>query len=166
MNKKGFTMIELLVVIAIIAIVGVSAAIAVNIARSQQRDAIRLSHVSQMQTALENFFNEKNSYPLVVEELPLGDSAQSACLSTSGFMADCSSEEMILLRIVTPTFAKGLDGAVVCGTPTRNAFCYSSLLEGNEYKIEFELENGLAQVGLQKGVNCANANGMKAGRCN
>jgi len=164
MNKKGFTLLELLVVLAIIGIVGVLAAVAVNSARSQQRDASRLSHVRQFQSALEDFFNETNSYPQG-ESLPLGDSAQSACLSADGFLADCSTENTVFMRIVTPTLAKGLDGAVLCGTPSRQAFCYSQSLSGAGYQIEFELENGLRELGLVKGINCASPDGMEGGRC-
>jgi len=47
----------------------------------------------------------------------------------------------------------------------RNAFCYTQKQEGDSYGIEFELENGLAQVGLIAGVNCATPQGMEAGSC-
>ncbi len=164
MNKKGFTLIELLVVIAIIAIVGVFAAIAVNSARSQQRDATRLSHIRQLQSALEAYFHETNSYP-EGELLPLGDSTQSACLSSNGFLADCSTEETVFMRIVTPTIEKGLRGLVTCGSPARNAFCYTQTLDGAGYTILFELENSLRSVGLEQGVNCASPDGMEAGTC-
>lgn len=164
MNQKGFTLIELLVVIAIIAIVGVFAAIAVNSARSEQRDATRLSNVRLVQSALEDFFNETNMYPNG-EGVPLGDSAVSACLSADGFLGDCSNEDTVFLRTVTPSLTKGLSGVVACGTPSRQAFCYTQTLEGAGYRIEFELENNLRSVGLQKGLNCASPNGMEAGQC-
>ncbi len=163
-KKKGFTLLEILVVIAIIALVGVFAAVAVNSARSKQRDATRLSNVRQLQSALEDHFNETNSYPSG-DLLPLGDGAQSACLSVSGFRADCSSESEVFLRIVPGTYPDGLDGAVTCGEPARNAFCYTQRQEGDGYVIHFELENGLSSVGLQKGVNCAVPDGMEAGVC-
>mgnify|MGYP001314964042 CR=1 FL=1 len=77
-KQNGFTLVELLVVIAVVALVGVFAAVSVNSARSKQRDATRLANVRQLQSALEDFFNETNQYP-DGDLLPLGDSAESAC---------------------------------------------------------------------------------------
>lgn len=163
-SPSGFTLVELLIVVAIIALVGTFAAVAVNSARSKQRDATRLSHVRLLQSALEDYFNENNAYPAGAA-LPLGDQSQSACLSVSGFRNDCSSENAVFLRIVPRTYSDGLKGLVTCGEPVRKAFCYTQLGEGEQYGIQFELENALPSVGLQKGVNCANPEGMVAGAC-
>ncbi len=163
-NKKGFTLVEILVVVAIIALVGTMAAVAVNSARSKQRDATRLSNVRQLQSAMEDFFNESNHYPNG-DLTPLGDASISSCLSTTGFHGDCSLDSAVFLRVVSGTYEKGLDGVVTCGDPARNALCYTQLKEGDAYVIHFELENGLAAVGLQQGVNCATPNGMFAGVC-
>ena len=163
-NKNGFTLVELLVVIAIIALVAVFAAVAVNSARSKQRDATRLASVRQMQSALEDYFNETNQYP-TGSLLPLGDISQSSCLGQDGFKADCSTSQSVFLRVVPPMYEDGLKGIVSCGEPSRRAYCYSQLNEGESYVIHFELENGLATVGLQKGVNCATPDGMEAGVC-
>lgn len=151
-------------VVAIVAFIGVMAAVAVNSARSKQRDATRLANVRQMQSALEDYFNENNTYP-VGDLLPLGDATQSACLGITGFHADCSGESSTIMRSVPTTFEDGLDDLVTCGDPKRNAFCYTQLNEGGSYVIHFELENGLTSVGLQKGVDCATPDGMEAGVC-
>ena len=163
-NNKGFTLVEILVVIAVIALVGVFAALAVSSARSNQRDATRLSNVRQTQSALEDFFNENNTYP-DGELLPLGDSAESRCLGSEGFAGDCAGDDSVVLRVVPATYESGLDGIVTCVDPARRAFCYTLLDEGEGYVILFELENGLAAVGLQEGVNCATPDGMEAGIC-
>ncbi len=163
-NKNGFTLVELLVVIAVIALIGVFAAVAVNSARSKQRDATRLANVRQLQSALEDFFNESNIYP-EGELTPLGDSSVSACLGTDGFASSCSSDSSVFMRIVPTAFDKGLDNIVTCGDPARNAFCFTQLEDGESYVIHFELENGLSSVGLQAGVNCATPDGMEAGIC-
>lgn len=163
-NHRGFTLLEILVVVAIVALIGVFAAVAVNTARSKQRDATRIANVRQMQSALEDYFNESNAYPLG-NLLPLGDAAQSACLSVSGFRADCSAESAVFLRYVPETFPDGLSGIVTCGEPARNALCYTQLNEGDAYVIHFELENALPTAGLQEGVNCATPDGMEAGIC-
>ncbi len=158
------TLLEVLIIIAIIALVGTLAAVAVGAARSKERDATRLSNVRQVQSALEDYFNENNAYP-EGENLPLGDSAQSACLGITGFRADCSSESATIIRIVPRVYESGLPGKVTCGNPARKAFCYSLKNEGDAYAIQFELENALPGAGLQKGVNCAVPGKMAAGLC-
>ncbi|MCR4313890.1 MAG: type II secretion system GspH family protein [Candidatus Uhrbacteria bacterium] len=163
-SEGGFTLVELLVVIAIIALVVVFAALAVNAARSKQRDALRLANVRIVQSALEDYFNETNAYPQG-DLLPLGDVTQSACLGSEGFGGDCSTAESTYLRVVPGAYEDGLEGIVTCGEPLRRAFCYSVLKEGESYVIHFELENALAPVGLQAGVNCATPEGMEAGIC-
>ncbi len=163
-NKKGFTLVELLVIVAIIALVTTFAAVAVNAARSKQRDATRLSNVRQIQSALEDSFNETNTYPSG-DLLPLGDATQSVCLGSSGFSADCSSADAVFLRVVPETYEDGLEGVVTCGEPARRAFCYSVKDDGDSYVIYFELENAFTPVGLQAGVNCATPDGMEAGTC-
>lgn len=65
-NQKGFTLIELLVVIAIIGLLSTLAVVALNNARQKSRDSKRVSDVKQMQTALELYYNDNNSYPAPV----------------------------------------------------------------------------------------------------
>ena len=163
-NTHGFSLVELLIVVAIVALIGVFAAVAVNSARSKQRDATRIANVRQLQSALEDYFNENNTYP-EGQLLPLGDAAQSACLSISGFRSDCSSENAVFLNYVSGTYPDGLTGAVTCGDPARKAFCYTQQEEGDSYVIHFELENALNAAGLRDGVNCATPDGMEAGTC-
>jgi len=163
-NENGFTLVEILIVVGIIALVGIFAVVAVNSARSKQRDATRLSNVRQVQSALEDYFNETNAYPSG-DNVPLGDSGASACLATTGFHGDCSAEKATIIRIVPRTYEGGLSGKVTCGNPARNAFCYSAKQNGELYGIQFELENGLTSVGLQKGVNCALPGKMQVGAC-
>ena len=62
-NRKGFTLIELLVVIAIIGLLSTLAVVALSSARSKSRDAKRIADVKQVQTALELFYNDAQSYP-------------------------------------------------------------------------------------------------------
>jgi prepilin-type N-terminal cleavage/methylation domain-containing protein len=62
-NKQGFTLIELLVVIAIIGLLSTLSIVALNQARARSRDARRLADVKQIQTALEMYYNDLNSYP-------------------------------------------------------------------------------------------------------
>jgi general secretion pathway protein G len=90
MKKKGFTLIELLVVIAIIGLLSTLAVVALNSARQKARDAKRVADIKQIQTALELYFNDKNSYPTDGgEDLTLGGpvagSGTVTCLGNDGF---------------------------------------------------------------------------------
>ena len=62
-SPSGFTLIEILIVLTVIGLVGVFSAIAVGTARSQQRDAVRLAHIRELQSVLEDHFVETNIYP-------------------------------------------------------------------------------------------------------
>lgn len=61
--KRGFTLIELLVVIAIIGILSSVVLASLNTARGKANDAKRLSDMHTIQTALELYYNNHNSYP-------------------------------------------------------------------------------------------------------
>jgi prepilin-type N-terminal cleavage/methylation domain-containing protein len=62
-RNKGFTLIELLVVIAIIGLLSTLAVVALNNARAKARDAVRVSNIKQIQTALEMYYQDANGYP-------------------------------------------------------------------------------------------------------
>jgi len=68
--NKGFTLVELLVVIAIIAILSVSAYVALGGQTGKSRDARRMQDIGSVQTALELYFIDNNSsYPATLDEL-------------------------------------------------------------------------------------------------
>lgn len=94
MNKKGFTLIELLVVIAIIGLLSTLAVVALGSARQKARDSKRLSDLKQVQTALELYFTDQNTYPTTTSPIDLGGEGATAnkCLGTNGFQAlgDCT----------------------------------------------------------------------------
>lgn len=164
MESPRVTKIELLIVGAIVLIVLFTSVILVMSARSKTRDVTRLAHVRLVQSALEDYFNENNRYP-DGSALPLGDVTQSNCLSMSGFQADCSGDPQQFLRLVPSAFEKGLDGLVLCGTPERNAFCYTTDPAGQKYQILFELENTMNALRLNKGIACATQAGINSGEC-
>ena len=65
LKNKGFTLIELLVVMAIIGILASIGLVSFKSSQIKARDAQRKSDLSQMQKALEAYFNDKGEYPAV-----------------------------------------------------------------------------------------------------
>jgi prepilin-type N-terminal cleavage/methylation domain-containing protein len=61
--KKGFTLIELLVVIAIIGILASIVMVSLVTARAKGRDARRISDISNIKLALEEYYNDNLKYP-------------------------------------------------------------------------------------------------------
>lgn len=62
-KEKGFTLIELLVVIAIIGLLSSVVLASLNSARIKARDARRLSDLKSIETALELYYADNNTYP-------------------------------------------------------------------------------------------------------
>lgn len=64
-NQKGFTLIELLVVVAVIGALSgiVVSMISTGGFRDKANDAQRISHLKQIQTALELYFSDFRAYP-------------------------------------------------------------------------------------------------------
>lgn len=79
-KKRGFTLIELLIVIVIIGILAVIVVglVATN-ARNRANDAAAKADMREIQTALESYFIDTETYP--------GASAESD-LETGGYIAD------------------------------------------------------------------------------
>lgn len=63
MKQKGFTLIELLVVISVIGLIASVILVALNSSRAKARDAKRKGDLSQLQKALEFYYNSNNTYP-------------------------------------------------------------------------------------------------------
>ena len=162
-NKRGFTLIEILVVIAIVGLIGALAAVAVTSARAKQRDATRIAHVRQIQSALEDFFVQNNAYP-AGNAVALGFTG-AGCLDTDGFQAACDvAATNALMRAVPATVPGGINGQSSCGGAA-NAYCYTQFSEGQTYAVSFELENAIPEAALAKGLNCATPDGMNPGAC-
>jgi len=163
-DQKRLTLIEILIVVAVIGLISTLSAVAVSSARANTRDAVRLSNLRQTQSALENFFVVRNGYPITEEVASLGFGS-AGCLTMVGFQSACdATTEGVLIKTVPAAPDAGLSGLSSCGG-VANAFCYLAIKDGGAYVIQFELEHAIPLAGLQRGLNCATPEGMKAGAC-
>ena len=62
-NKYGITLIELLIVMAILSIIATIGFIAYGNQQKRARDAIRRTDLKEIQTALQLYYQNNNSYP-------------------------------------------------------------------------------------------------------
>lgn len=161
-KQQGLTLIEGLIIAGIVGLMGTLAAVALDSARERARDAKRLADVARMQAALELYFNDVNSYPVVEAAIALGENGAS-CLGSDGFAASCDkSVQTVFMDPVPRTPQAGLKELVGCDGVV-NAYCFIG--SADRYKIQFELENENPEAGLQKGINCATESNVKAGKC-
>lgn len=64
--KKAFTLIELLVVIAIIGVLTAITLAQFQVVKARARDAKRISDISQIQLAIQQYFDRCNQYPSAI----------------------------------------------------------------------------------------------------
>lgn len=69
-NANAFTLVELLVVVTILAIISVIAYTSFGGATDKAKNATKLQHVSNIETALQTFFQAKNYYPMPAASSP------------------------------------------------------------------------------------------------
>lgn len=145
-NKKGFTLIELLVVIAIIGLLSTLAVVALGSARQKANDAKRLSDIKQIQTALELYYTDNNTYPTAASAVNLGSTADSTvCLNDTGFVtaANCGS---------TPYMG------LIPADPVANTYYQYTSPSGTSYTITATLQSGAG--GFTDGQIVATPSGM------
>jgi len=138
-KKLGFTLIELLVVIAIL---GILATVGLGSFQSSQmkgRDAQRKSDLSQIQKALEMYYNDKGAYPT---SIPVRGNEWRDTSVTGGTL-----------------YMKS-----VPGDPKGGDYCYES--DGTYYKLYAKLENTKDPAIEKTGcANCACSCGGQSGYC-
>ena len=132
MNKKGFTLVELLVVITVIGLLAAFAIVSLNSARVRARDGRRVSEIKQVQTALELYFNEKNTYP-EGNGIILGVDKQKVLCSTGWEekISDCGGGNIYMGKVPANQQPNGAD------------YIYTKTVVGTdiEYSITFSLES-------------------------
>lgn len=156
------TKVEILVVVLVVGLMGLLSGVAVMTAREHTRDVTRLAHVREVQMGLEMYFQGASAYPTSTDAIAIGQ-ALTACLSSEGFGAPCSSNgpTPYLESVPTPP-ESGLKGLSSCGG-VADAYCYTA--NESEYRVQFELEGDNRALGLEKGLNCATEDGLRAGTC-
>lgn len=144
-NKKGFTLIELLVVIAIIGLLSTLAVVALQNARQKSRDAKRVGDIKQIQTALDLYFADANSYPVEAAGKVLGVDYKALC--AAGFLADASCGGTTAYMAQIPQNP----------SPGGTAYTYTGSV--SDYSITFTLEG--ATGGLVEGIHTATPAGIQ-----
>ncbi|HOZ53250.1 MAG TPA: fibrobacter succinogenes major paralogous domain-containing protein [bacterium] len=141
-NKKGFTLIELLIVIFIIVLIGSLVTVYFFQIRKNVRDSKRLSDISEIQLALENYKFFEDQYPveLIPGEPLIGSTTEKIFLikvpqNPSYYNSDCISEDY--------------------------HYYYDDSLE--EYKISFCLEGNFENY--NNGPKCAFMGEIFEGNC-
>jgi prepilin-type N-terminal cleavage/methylation domain-containing protein len=127
-NKKGFTLIELLVVIAIIGILSSVVIASMNSARKKSRDARRISDISQIQTALEMFYDANQNYatstsqlvPVYLPKLPTDPMGAAYFYASIGTGTTCSSYHLATALEEATNVALSNDADVAAGTVCTN----------------------------------------------
>jgi len=130
-NKKAFTLIELLVVIAIIGLLATLSVLALNNARAKSRDAKRVADIKQMQTALELYFNDKQSYP-TSSEMVSSISSYDPTSGTSTYMQ------------VIPTSPN--PQATACTGAGGDVYTYTQDSAGASYSLNYCLEGNVGTI--------------------
>lgn len=70
-NNQGFTLLELMIVVGIMIILAATSIVIFNPGEKQreQRDALRVSAISQIASALELYYSENKKYPSSLDEI-------------------------------------------------------------------------------------------------
>lgn len=115
LQQKGFTLIELLVVIAIIGLLSTLAVVSLSTARQKSRDTRRVADIKQIQSALEMYYNDQQTYPLTANVTSGSAIATSGVTYMSKMPADPGSNSYTYVGSTTAatyTLTYKLEGAM------------------------------------------------------
>lgn len=128
-RKKGFTLIELLVAMSIMAILTIIGLGSYRGARIKARDSVRKGDLSQIQRALEIYFNDRGTYPSASGGMIVGcgsdPASPSACSWGATWSLGPSGSEIIYIKTMPSS----------PGTQ----YCYQR--SGKGYQLYARLEN-------------------------
>lgn len=123
-SAPGFSILELLIVLAIVGILGAGAMYALNNSRAGARDSKRVSDISVLRSALNQYWLQKASYP-ANSGVALGQPGQNADgLTSDGFMGTDATGAVILSRV--PVGPKSQEYYFYKGTPSGYSLRFST----------------------------------------
>lgn len=97
--RAGFTALEGLIVLAFFGLLVTLGALSINHARARARDAVRVSDVSALRSALSVYWQQKATYP-VSPGMAIGEPGASDVLTLDGFVAANQAKSTVLLQPV------------------------------------------------------------------
>lgn len=163
LRRRGFTLIELLIVIGIIMILAALVIVNVNNARARGRDSKRISDLSTIQLALEQYREKNGGYPTT-----LGSTAPSqsncfvtsdvateggACSNYSGEVNSWASFQDKLKDYVYPLPKDPSNGkSYTDEVPEVKNYRYTYASDGKDYKLIVRLEDDSQKMTTDGGV--------------
>ena len=95
--RSGFTILEVLIVFAVFGLLATLAVYSLNTARARTRDAQRLSDVSVLRSALNQYYLENNTFPLSGGVMLGQPGTKTDVFTSSGFAASGEAQERTYL---------------------------------------------------------------------
>lgn len=135
--KKAFTLIELLAVIFIITLIATTVFFSISNSRQRGKDVKRISDITQIQAALDNYRRIEGRYP---EQLIFGEALIG------------SSSGMVFMSRVPTNYSYDNDDCVF----SNYNYFYND--ENEDYELSFCLENPIENYSA--GIKCANSKGI------
>ncbi len=141
-NKKGFTLVEIIVVVFIIGVITSFVVVSFSNPRQKSRDIKRISDITQLQMALNSYYQFEGTYP---ESLVAGQSLVG------------SSTEIVFIQNIPQNPAYPDEDCVF------DEYHYSYSPGESTYYITFCLEGPLEEY--SPGVKCAISGGILNEAC-
>ncbi len=101
--KSGFSALEGLIVLAFFGLLITLGALSLNSARARTRDAVRLSDMNTLRSALSVYWQQKASYPTSAG-VSIGQAGvtDALTLDKAGFVPSASAQPPVLLQKILP----------------------------------------------------------------
>lgn len=156
-NSQGFTLIEMIIVITVLGIITVGIIMIINpLGQFQKaRDAQRKNDLKQIQTVLEQYYNDNGSYPKYSGEIFGGNTcvSQWQCWLTSGdstFLFGQNNASYLANLPQDPRYDSSVNICTTSPNSGSGAYGYYSL-DGKIYYLFTKLEN-LSDPEIQNGA--------------
>ena len=120
-NRKGFTLIELMVVVAII---GILAAIAIPMYRTQQIKSKMTEGtraVSTVASAIGDYYQDEQAWPNACADVGAINNTLGVGVSTSRYISGMQTSGVGVITVTYQGIATDVDGNSLVLTPTTNA---------------------------------------------